>query len=157
MSGSTASVLGQRFTLDSLRAVMNDPDYAPLALLSAGLVGSLAGVYRFAHALVTDGVYQTLLRADKQTLHRRAAAWFAQGKPVLAAEHLERAADSGAAAAFLVAARALADAAGRERGAVHAAALRTVLETARKGGVDPLHTRLRGCAGYRRGQLLRGI
>ena len=106
---SAASVLGQRFTLDSLRAVMNDPDYAPLELLSAGLVRLDAGDYRFAHALVTDGVYQTLLRADKQTLHRRAAAWFAQREPVLAAEHLERVADSGAAAAFLVAARALAD------------------------------------------------
>ena len=53
-----------------------------------------------------EGVFGSLLKNRRVALHRRAAAFFAGIDPILRAEHLDRAGDVGAAAAYLEAATA---------------------------------------------------
>lgn len=98
-----ASVLGQRFGLDALRHLL-DVDAAPEAP-SHGLLRfeSTEGV--FVHALVHEGAYAAVPRAQRRELHARAARWFAGRDAVLRAEHLDRAEDPAAAQACLDAAR----------------------------------------------------
>ena len=62
----------------------------------------------FAHALIRDGAYASLLHSARRELHRRAAAWFDGRDPALRAAHLDRAEDPAAAEAYLQAARAAA-------------------------------------------------
>jgi len=100
-----AAVIGQRFSLETLRALMEEPHYRPDALLRCRLVRREGPDYLFAHALIREGIYGALLRADRAELHRRAAAWFAGRDLPLHAEHLERAGDPAAAGAYLAAAR----------------------------------------------------
>jgi tetratricopeptide (TPR) repeat protein len=57
-----------------------------------------------------DGVYASLLGAQRRALHRRAADWYAGVDLLLHAEHLERAEDAAAPAAYAAAARAERDA-----------------------------------------------
>jgi tetratricopeptide (TPR) repeat protein len=63
------------------------------------------------------------LVSDRRELHRRTAAWYERRDPILRAEHLERAEDPAAAAAFLEAARL-------EAGALHP---EVALQLARRG------------------------
>jgi class 3 adenylate cyclase/tetratricopeptide (TPR) repeat protein len=100
-----ASIAGQYFTLDLLRHLVGDPGYDAAALVEHHLVRPEEDGFLFAHALVRDGVYGALLRPRRRELHRRAAAWFEQRDPVLAAQHLDRAEDPRAASAYLTAAR----------------------------------------------------
>ena len=73
--------------------------------------------FRFAHALVRDAVYKSLLKQRRRDLHRRAADWFADRDPILHAEHLDRAEAPEAAMAYLAAAKAqLGDYRARVRG-----------------------------------------
>jgi tetratricopeptide (TPR) repeat protein len=60
----------------------------------------------FTHALIRDGAYASLLHSARRELHRAAAHWFETRDPTLRAEHLDRAEDPDAAAAYLAAARA---------------------------------------------------
>ena len=102
-----ASVLGQRFDAAVLAHTLERPGYVPDGLVAHVLVRRQAdGSYLFAHALIRDAVYDSLLRSRRRELHRRAAGWFEARDPVLHAEHLDRAEDPGAAGAYLVAARA---------------------------------------------------
>ena len=127
-----ASVIGKRFSLESLLAITG-PGVACDALLAADLVRRDGGSFLFAHALIQEAVYASTLKSVRRDLHRRAAAWFADAEhaePVLQAEHLDRADDPGAARAYLAAAtseneRSRYEAALRltERGAELAAAL----------------------------------
>jgi class 3 adenylate cyclase/predicted ATPase len=107
-----ASVLGQRFALEALRHLIESPDYACAGPLAHHLVRPEAGAAEakgatllFAHALIRDAVYDSLLRTRRQELHGRAASWFAERDLVLRADHLDRAADLAAPAAYLEAAR----------------------------------------------------
>jgi DNA-binding SARP family transcriptional activator/tetratricopeptide (TPR) repeat protein len=104
-----ASVLGQRFDLDALRYLLDDPDYSVATLVDRALVrpvgGHPGGEYLFAHALVQEAVHGSLLRSRRHDLHRRAAAWYTGRDPALRAEHLGQAGDDQAAAAYLEAAR----------------------------------------------------
>ena len=100
-----ASVIGQRFTLDALQHLLEDETYDCMVLVEHYLARPEGADYLFAHSLVQEGVYSSLLQAQKHELHRRAAAWFAGKDPVLYAEHLDRAEDEGAPRAFLEAAR----------------------------------------------------
>ena len=52
-------------------------------------------MFLFAHALIRDAIYDTLVRSRRRELHRRAADWYAERDPVLRAEHLERAEEPG--------------------------------------------------------------
>ena len=62
-------------------------------------------LYLFAHALIQEGAYASLLKRHRFELHGRAAEWFAKRDLGLNAEHLDRAEDESAAEAYLHAAR----------------------------------------------------
>jgi len=108
-----ASVLGQRFEQDALRHVLGDPAYEGTTLVARDLVRREAadgGGWMFSHALIRDGAYASLLHSVRRALHLRAAEWYAARDATLHAEHMDRAEDAGAAAAYLAAARTEADA-----------------------------------------------
>ncbi len=101
-----AAVLGQRFAPEVLRFLLEDTDYECDGLITHHLIRPSAGEYLFSHALIWESVYASLLRAGRQELHRRAADWFSTRDLALRAEHLDRAGDPAAAAAYLEAALA---------------------------------------------------
>jgi class 3 adenylate cyclase len=101
-----ASVLGQRFPLAALQALVANRDYSCAGLVSRLLIRPENDDYLFAHALIRDAVYGSLLKARQRELHRNAALWFANRDAALHAEHLDRAGDAAAPAAYLAAARA---------------------------------------------------
>ena len=102
-----AAVIGQRFDLALLRELTGMPDYACTALVDNALVLPDDEHYLFAHALIQEAAYSTLLRAPRRALHRRSADWFAGSDPVLRAQHLDRANDADAPGAYLDAAQSL--------------------------------------------------
>ncbi|MGI9336284.1 MAG: tetratricopeptide repeat protein [Gammaproteobacteria bacterium] len=101
-----ASVVGQRFCVEVLRYLLENPRYECTALIEHHFVRADGNVLMFSHALVRDAIYDSLLEARRRLLHRRAAAWLAEVDPVLRAEHLDRGRDPGAAQAYLQAALA---------------------------------------------------
>jgi class 3 adenylate cyclase/tetratricopeptide (TPR) repeat protein len=104
-----AAVIGQRFDLDVLRHLTNDPCYAAAVPVARDLVlpdGEAGGRMMFVHALIRDGAYASLLHSARRALHLRAAQWYAGRDAPLHAEHLDRADDPGAAAAYLAAGQA---------------------------------------------------
>jgi class 3 adenylate cyclase/tetratricopeptide (TPR) repeat protein len=101
-----ASVLGQYFSLPLLRHLIGDAGYQCDALISGNLVRRMGEELLFAHALIWEGTYASLLSERKRQWHRAAAAWYANGEPALATEHYERAEDPQAPRAYLDAARA---------------------------------------------------
>ncbi len=131
-----AAVVGQRFGIDLLRHLLDDPAYDVGTLLGRDLVradDSDARQFVFVHALIRDGAYASLLHSVRRALHLRAAQWFENRDLTLHAEHLDRADEPRAAAAYLAAARA------------EAAALRfeSALRLARRGGELPAPTSVR--------------
>jgi class 3 adenylate cyclase/tetratricopeptide (TPR) repeat protein len=104
-----AAILGQNFSPDALRHLLDDPAFNCADLVASALVKPLDQQYLFAHALIRDAVYGSLLRARRKELHGKAAAWYASRDPTLRAEHLERAESPDAPAAY-------ADAAERQSG-----------------------------------------
>ena len=100
-----ASVLGQRFTLSHLRALLQQPRYVCDTLVRNVLLRPVRDGLQFAHALVRDGVYGSLTHARRRELHKAAAAIFVDD-PVLRAEHLDRAGDAEAPRAYLEASKA---------------------------------------------------
>ncbi len=101
-----ASVLGQRFSLDALRHLTKSTQYTCADLVQRQLIRPEGDDYLFAHALVQESVYNSLLRTRRTELHRDAAAWYSKRDLVLCAEHLDRASDPAAAVAYLDAAKA---------------------------------------------------
>ena len=102
----TAAVIGQRFDLDLLRRLIDAPDYTCEALVADALVMPEGDDFLFAHALIQEGAYSSLLRSRRRELHLKAADWFVDHDPILRAQHLDRAEDPRAAAAYLAAASA---------------------------------------------------
>lgn len=100
-----AAVLGQRFALPALTHVLGRPAGGCTDLVRRLLLQPDGDGFLFRHALIRDGVYDSLLHARRRELHARAAAWFVDRDPALAALHLERAEDPAAAAAYARAAR----------------------------------------------------
>jgi class 3 adenylate cyclase/tetratricopeptide (TPR) repeat protein len=101
-----ASVLGQRFTAGELQALLDQPAWNCADLVRHLLVRSQGDHFLFAHALIQEGIYDTLLRSHRRALHRRAADWFSTRDLTLCAQHLDRADDNGAPRAYLEAAHA---------------------------------------------------
>lgn len=101
-----AAVLGQRFGLDALRHMLEEPHYEVSALTEAGLVLGSGNELQFAHALFRDAVYESTLKSQRRDWHKKAAGWFEQRDMALRADHLAAAQDEGAAAAYADAARA---------------------------------------------------
>jgi class 3 adenylate cyclase/tetratricopeptide (TPR) repeat protein len=102
----TAAVIGQRFDLSLLRRLIDAPDYVCDGLVGNALVLREGDDFLFAHALIQEGAYSSLLRSRRRQLHLRAAEWFAEHDPMLCAQHLDRAEDARAPAAYLDAASA---------------------------------------------------
>jgi len=100
-----ASTLGQRFTLDTLRHLLDDRDYRCDPLIEHRLARRDGDHYLFAHVLIQEGIYASLRQTEQRELHQRAARWFANQDFRLHAEHLDRAGDPAAAQAYLIAAR----------------------------------------------------
>ena len=73
----TAAVIGQRFDLVLLRRLIAAPDYACDVLVGNALVLPEGDDYLFAHALIQEGAYSSLLRSRRRELHLQAAEWFA--------------------------------------------------------------------------------
>jgi class 3 adenylate cyclase/tetratricopeptide (TPR) repeat protein len=100
-----ASVIGQRFSPALLGHLLGGADFHCGGLAAQSLVRPDGEDFLFAHALVRDGVYASLLKSRRRDLHKQAAAWFTEHDPVLSAQHLDRAEDPRAAKAYLEAAR----------------------------------------------------
>ena len=100
-----ASTIGQRFTLEALRSLIESPNFRCTRLLDHQLVRPVGQAYLFGHALIRDGVYGSLLKSRRRALHLKAAAWFRDRDAQVYAEHLDRAGDARAAQAYLEAAR----------------------------------------------------
>lgn len=100
-----AAVIGQRFELGALRELIGDPGYDCTGLVDHHLVRPEAQDYLFAHSLIRDCVYASLLKRQRRELHLKIAGWFAASDLVLHAEHLDRAGDPKAPRAYLAAAR----------------------------------------------------
>jgi tetratricopeptide (TPR) repeat protein len=101
-----ASVLGQNFPLAALRHLIAEEEYDGANLVSGALLTRAGDYCAFAHALIRDAVYASLLRARRRELHRSAAEWHASRDASLRAEHLDRADDAGAPLAYAAAAEA---------------------------------------------------
>jgi tetratricopeptide (TPR) repeat protein len=100
-----ASVLGKRFNLADLRYMIDEQAYTCSGLMERSLVREEGEAYLFAHAMVQEAVYQSLLKSRRSELHKRAAERFDGHEPELYAVHLDRAGDSAAACAYHDAAR----------------------------------------------------
>jgi len=100
-----ASILGQRFSLDALCHLLNNPHYACEGLIQHLLVRPEGKDFLFSHALVREAVYSSMLKAQSAEFHRAAAEWYGNQEPVLRAKHLDRASDTRAASAYLAAAK----------------------------------------------------
>lgn len=98
-----ASVLGQRFSMAALRALLLRPDYDVRRLVEAGLLAFDGDMVMFVHALIQEATYASLLSEGARALHRRAADWLGDSEPDLRASHLDRANDPAAARAYRVA------------------------------------------------------
>ena len=70
--------------------------YSADVLLEQALVRAAGADIHFAHALIRDGVYASLLKPRRLELHGRAAAYYRDRDTVLHAERLEQAEDLGA-------------------------------------------------------------
>ena len=99
-----AAVIGQRFDLALLRHLVDTPDYVCDGLIGNALVFPEGDDFLFAHALIQEGAYSSLLRSRRRELHRQAAEWFADQDLTLHAQHLDRADDARTAEAYLKAA-----------------------------------------------------
>ena len=100
----TASVLGQRFDPGCLCFMIDDQTYNYQNLIDHHLLRPEGTQYLFAHALIREGAYTSLIKRQRLELHRKAAEWYAQRDLGLYAEHLDHAEDPGASIAYLDAA-----------------------------------------------------
>ena len=105
-----ASILGQRFSRSALDALLEGNGYDPANLLKNVLIRPAGDDYHFAHALIRDGVYASLLKPRRIELHGRAVEWFRGTDLILYAEHLDRAEDRRAVEAYHDAAKQQAEA-----------------------------------------------
>ncbi len=100
-----ASVLGQRFSLAALHHMLGTSSYDLTGLTEHRLIRPEGPDYLFAHALIRDGIYSSLLKGRRRDLHILAADFFSERDAVLNAEHLDKAASADAPKAYLEAAR----------------------------------------------------
>jgi len=100
-----ASVLGQRFELESLRFLIDASGYECRELVERHLLRPEGSQYLFAHALIQEAAYSSLLNQQRIEWHRQAANWYAERDLILHAEHLEHAGDAAAPNAYFRAAQ----------------------------------------------------
>lgn len=102
-----AAILGQRFDLDAVRAMLERPNYDPGPLIQNRLVKRHQSSFLFAHALVLEGVLGSMLKPERARWHAVAAKWFTGRDERLEATHLVYANDARAPQACARAARSL--------------------------------------------------
>ena len=68
-----ASVLGQQFPGTAVAHMLGWDLFDPAPLTRQRLIGPCGDGFIFAHALVRDAVYDTLLKSRRRELHRAAA------------------------------------------------------------------------------------
>ncbi|WP_171241170.1 adenylate/guanylate cyclase domain-containing protein [Ruegeria sp. HKCCA5491] len=102
-----ASVLGQRFWPEVLNFILGKGHLDTSTLIRSALIREAGTDLMFAHALIRDGSYATLVKSERTRLHREAAKWFEERDATLRAQHLDRAGASNAAQAYLEAAENL--------------------------------------------------
>ncbi len=102
-----ASVLGQRFSPEVLNFILGEGHLDTSTLIRSALIREAGADLMFAHALIRDGSYATLVKSERARLHRQAARWFEDCDATLRAQHLDRAGASNAAQAYLEAAEKL--------------------------------------------------
>jgi len=102
-----ASVLGQRFALPALQALVPQADQSIRSLIDIGLLARDGDGIVFPHALIQEATYASLLGEAARTMHRLAADWQGESELELRAFHLDRANDPGAADAYRQAAEHL--------------------------------------------------
>jgi class 3 adenylate cyclase/tetratricopeptide (TPR) repeat protein len=96
-----ASVLGQRFEPEALRALMLDAPRDDFGdLLGAQMLIQEGPDLVFAHALIHEAAYASLLRRSARDLHGLAATWYAGRDALLRARHLDRADSPDAVTAY---------------------------------------------------------
>ncbi|WP_298851186.1 adenylate/guanylate cyclase domain-containing protein [uncultured Ruegeria sp.] len=99
-----ASVLGQRFSPEVLNFILGEGHLDTTNLIRSALIREAGPDLMFAHALIRDGSYATLVKSERARLHRQAAKWFEDRDATLRAQHLDRAGANNAAQAYLDAA-----------------------------------------------------
>ena len=99
-----ASVIGYRFHPDALSHLLEVNGYSCSELVEHNLVRSEGEYYLFAHALIQESVYGSLLKRQRRGLHMKAAEWFEKKDLTLFAQHLDYAASEQAPEAYLRAA-----------------------------------------------------
>ncbi|WP_170469904.1 adenylate/guanylate cyclase domain-containing protein [Ruegeria arenilitoris] len=99
-----ASVLGQRFSPEVLNFLLGEGHLDTSTLIRSALIREAGADLMFAHALIRDGSYATLVKSERARLHRQAAKWFEDRDATLRAQHLDRAGANNAAQAYLEAA-----------------------------------------------------
>ncbi len=104
-----ASVLGQWFTKEALNNVLQSDDFNIEPLIEHYLVKRSGDRLQFVHALVHQGVYQTITDEARIELHQRCAQWFETIDKSLQARHLNRARVEQAADVYIQAIRARID------------------------------------------------
>jgi class 3 adenylate cyclase/tetratricopeptide (TPR) repeat protein len=104
-ASQAAAVLGQRFELDALQFLLDDNQFSCRNLIEHQLVRPETSMFLFAHALIQEGSYASLLKRQRVELHLRAAEWYRERDFILYAEHLDQAGDARAPRAYLDTAR----------------------------------------------------
>ncbi|RFA36166.1 hypothetical protein [Alkalilimnicola ehrlichii] len=100
----TAAAMGQRFSLDVLTQLLEQPDYEPVLPASYCLVRPAEpGVYMFVHDLILQGVYELTEPALRRRLHLRLAEHYTETDKALCARHLHKAEVDRAPAMFVAA------------------------------------------------------
>ena len=99
-----ASILGQRFSLEPLKYILDNPNYDCSELLTRGLIKPDGSQFLFHHALILDGIYSIQLPSQRCSLHLMAADWYNDKDLQLYAEHLDKAESDKTAGAYLKAA-----------------------------------------------------
>ncbi len=62
-----ASIFGQRFSLEALRNLIDKPNYSCVRLVEHFLIRPQGGDFLFAHALIREGVYESLLSKKRHS------------------------------------------------------------------------------------------
>ena len=96
-----ASVLGQWFTVEALNFVLQVKDFDIRPLVKHYLIKPVGDRYQFVHALVQQGIYQTITDQACADLHQRCADWFEAIDVSLQARHLTRARAENAFAVYI--------------------------------------------------------
>ncbi len=95
-----ASVIGQQFDMETVSFLIKSAVDDPASLIQNHLVRREVFGFRFAHALIREGVYGALLSDVREMLHSRAAAWYQDRDLALWARHLSLAGSELAIGAF---------------------------------------------------------